>query len=53
METVFVFKPQAFFKSVSIEGVHDKRDTLSDERARIRVDFNLSSIRYLFDAGDN
>ena len=30
-----------------------KGHTFPDKRTRIRVDFNLSSIRYLFDTGDN
>jgi hypothetical protein len=53
METVLIFEPQTLFKSVGIEGVHDKGDTFPDERTRIRVDFNLGSIRNLFDTGDN
>jgi hypothetical protein len=53
METVLILQSQTLFQRMGIEGVHDKRDTFPDERARIRVDFNLGSIRNLFDAGDN
>jgi hypothetical protein len=38
---------------MGIVGIHDKRDALADESSGDRVDFNLSGIGDLFDAGND
>ena len=53
MEAVLVLQSQTLFERMGIKWVHNKRHTFSDKGARIRVNFDLGRIRYLFYAGDN